>query len=165
VAREARATASFHENRRIYASLRNSVVPLLECFQAQVSEDSAEDLELRAACAELQTLLENQEVLLQVQKSTQVQIALEFANKQLNRAEGFQTAPTTRTLATLRGPTLIATAQQLLLRELNLYVAILRNEQELKATQDRVKKQMYKASMIQKGNFNPTPQDLQANGF
>ncbi len=165
VAREARAAASFQENRRVYASLRNSVVPLLECFQTQVSEDSAEDLELRAACTELQTLLENQEVLLQVQKSTQVQIALEFANKQLNRAEGFQTAPSTRTLATLRGPALIATAQQLLLRELDLYVAILRNEQELKATQDRVKKQMYKASLVQKGNFNPTTQDLRANGF
>jgi hypothetical protein len=109
-------------------------------------------------------MLDNQEVLLQVQKSTQVQIALEFANKQLNRAEGFQSTPSSVSL-TLRGPALISAAQQLLLRELDLTIAILRNEQDLKATQDRVKKQMYKASMIQKGNYNATPSDLKAVGL
>ncbi len=165
VARESRAASSFAENRRVYASIRNSLVPMLECFQSEVVSDSEDDVNLRLACQELQTLLDNQEVLLQVQKSTQVQIALEFANKQLNRAEGFQTSSPSHSLATLRGPALISAAQQLLLRELDLTIAILRNEQDLKATQDRVKKQMYKASMIQKGNYNATPSDLKAVGL
>lgn len=164
-ARTSRAATSFSENRRVYSSIRDSLVPMLECFQSEVVTDTEEDLDLRMACQELQTLLDNQEVLVQVQKSTQVQIALEFANKQLNRAEGFQTSSPSQSLTTLRGPALIAIAQQLLLRELDLTIAILRNEQDLKATQDRVKKQMYKASMIQKGDFNATPEQLKANGF
>jgi hypothetical protein len=49
-ARESRATTSFAENRRIYASIRNSIVPMLECFQSEVVADTEDDIDLRHSC-------------------------------------------------------------------------------------------------------------------
>ena len=164
--RQDRAKASFAENRRVYASLQNSVFPMLECFQTdiEVDVDSEDDIDLREACKELETLLANQDVLLQAQKASQVWMALSFSNKQLDRIEeDFQSSSSV--LATLRGPALILAAQQLLIRELTLTIGILRNTQAIKGTKDRINKELYKGSMVQNGNYNVTPQELKDHGF
>jgi hypothetical protein len=164
--RQERAMKAFATNRKVYAATRN--VANLECFQNAVTTTDATDYEisLRELCVQLHSLLENAETLAQIKKVQSMEAELEFADRQLNKSEGFQdSAPAvgltpTQIYSTLRGETLDKAARSLLQKELNLYNSVTQIQNKVKNVRSRMGKSYQKINMVATGNYNVTEKDL-----
>lgn len=169
--RQERAIKAFATNRRIYAATRNTVP--LECFQnlnTTIATNATEyEISLRELCIQLHTLLENEETLAQIKKVQSMEADLEYADRMLNKSEGFQDTPTTTTApsttptqiySTLRGQELDKAARNLLQKELNLYNAVTQLQNKVKAVRSRIGKSYMKVNMVATGNYNVTEKDL-----
>jgi hypothetical protein len=151
--RQERAMNAFATNRKIYAASRN--VPNLECFQ---NEPTEYELSLRELCTQLHSLLENAETLAQIRKVQSMEAELDFADRQINKSEGFQN---TQIYSTLRGKALDDAARGLLQKELNLYNSVTQIQNKVKNVRSRMGKSYQKVNMVATGNYNLTEKDLQ----
>jgi hypothetical protein len=145
--RQTRARKAFATNMSLFASIRSSKP--LECFVGEGSEEDEED-DLREALQELQALLDNEAVLMSVNKADQVAVALAFSNKILDKSEkeGFQTSAPSSSLSFegLRGEELLRAGRSLLARERALTAKITALERDIATTQARVNAQYRRAA-------------------
>lgn len=168
--RQERAMKAFATSRKMFAGSRNTTP--LECFQ-DVPEVSEYDLQVRELCAELHGLLENAETLTQIRNVQRMEADLAFAERQLDKAEGFQDAtsvaagpgpiptPTpTQIYSVLEGTELEAAAKGLLAKELNLRNAVQQLQQKTKAVRARISKSYTKINMVATGDYNVTEDQL-----
>jgi hypothetical protein len=158
--RQLKAANAFRNNRKLFTSLRSSN-PMLECF-ADPPPSNPEEEELREAIQELQGMLENTEVIAGINKADQIQIALAFSEKILDRGdkEEFQNATTaaaeqtSMNVSTLSGSQLESAARALLQRAVAVHDKVLLNEKTLGILQERVNKQVRKGGMVARGDYS-----------
>ena len=158
--RQQRAMNAFRNNRKLFSSLRSSH-PVLECFADPPPSDPEED-DLRDAAQELQSMMENAEVEAGIAKADQVQVALAFSEKILDRGdkEEFQnaasttSAPSAVSLQSLSGPQLLTAVRSLLQRAEAVHSRVLANQRSLSALQERVNRQLRKGSMVARGDYS-----------
>jgi hypothetical protein len=151
--RQDRSKKAFATNRRIHAATQGTVP--LECFQNVSDYDTS----LREYCVQLHTLMENAETQLQIRNIQRIEADLEFIDRQLNKAEGFQTITTTPPTPThiyssLYGKELESAAKGLLAKELTLHTKIVQLQQKTTIIRDRIGRVYRKANMVTTGNYN-----------
>jgi hypothetical protein len=160
--RQERAMKAFATNRKIYAATRN--VKPLECFQdlnAATTDATEYEVSLRELCIQLHSLLENTETLAQIKKVQSIEADLDYADRMLNKAEGFQDATTpTQIYSTLRGKALDSAARGLLQKELNLYNSVTQIQKKIMDVRSRMGRSYQKVNMVTTGNYNVTEKDL-----
>lgn len=158
--RLARAHQQFKRQRALFHQVR-SQAPMLECFQNS-TDDNTEEKELQAAVLELQTLLENEQVVASIQATEQIGIALQFTNKYLDKGlpaetgEGFQASDpggAAVAVGSLWGPALIRYTTQLLNREAVFHSQVLKLADVATSTRSRVDAQYNRAARLESGNI------------
>jgi hypothetical protein len=178
--RQERAMKAFATNRKIYAATRN--VQPLECFQnlnqnQNTTTDATEyEVSLRELCIQLHSMLENAETLAHIKKVQSMEVELEYADRMLNKAEGFQnrmgpsstmreptptpTPTPTQIYSSLRGEALDSAARGLLQKELNLYNSVTQIQKKITDVRSRMGRSYQKVNMVATGNYNVTEKDL-----
>lgn len=162
-ARMARARQQFLRQRTVYHQLK-SKTPVLECFQSGGGVAATDEAELQAAAAELQTLLENEQVVASIEASEQVGIALQFTNAYLNKSlppdttstEGFQPSDAATlqvSTGALRGQALISHTIQLLNRENVFHTQVQRLRDLAGSTRERVDAQYSRVARLDRGDI------------
>lgn len=156
-ARMEKARVQFARQRSVYHKMR-SKTPVLECFQGDI-----EEAELQAAASELQTLLENEQVVASIEAAEQVGIALQFTNSYLDKnlppdttSEGFQPSSASAVnvdAASLRGQALVAHTIQLLNREHVFHTQVTRLRELAQTTRSRIDVQYQKAARVERGDI------------
>lgn len=157
-----RAHVQFKRQRLVYHNVR-STLPVLECFQ----NSNADETELQTAAAELQMLLENEQVIASIQSTDQIDIALQFTSDYLDKipeedtpSEGFQSsaqaptqAPVKLNVGTLRGQDLISETIRLLNAEDKVHTLVEELRQKTKSARERVDAQYSRAVRLERGDI------------